>query len=299
MHNFSPINQLIKKHYSLGLKKSLGQHFLNDSFIVDKIIDAAQINHNDIILEIGPGPGILTRAILEKKPKKLITIDADPRSALCLKELEDFYKEKLVTLTKDALKCDIKSLGDLVNDNSSNGRSQPFKIKIIANLPYNISTVLLCNWLDNIKFVDSMVLMFQQEVGLRIIATPGSKKYGRLSINTQSLCDVDCITAVSADSFSPPPKVESIVLKFAPNQNLIEQNLPIISILQKTVSHAFANRRKKIKSNLIKIFNNIDDMELALNNAGIDINQRAEDIAVSKFIKLAKQVKLNNLNAKH
>ena len=188
------IEKLIAKYYQRQ-DKNLGQNFLICEHTAEQIVTQAQIQPTDLVIEIGSGPGILTQHIAAQKPKKIIAIDIDPRSKQSLRELQQENKDSLEVVTTNALHYDISNLGH--------------RVKIIANLPYNISTTLFIKWLAHITHIESMTLMFQKEVAMRICAQPNSKKYGWLSIYAQALCQTHMVLNVSADLFKPPPKVDS------------------------------------------------------------------------------------------
>ena len=177
--------------YILRAKKSLGQHFLHDKNIADRIARAANVNSCNVV-EIGPGPGSLTKSILEHGAKKLISIEKDRR---CLKELADLaakYHDRLVLIEGDALDFNLSK----IKDN---------KLKIVSNLPYNISVPLLIKYLQQINHISQMILMFQKEVADRLVAKPKNQHYGRLSVMAQSICDVNIEFHVNKKAFFPPP----------------------------------------------------------------------------------------------
>lgn len=262
------IREIVNK-YELNAKKNFGQNFLFDLNITDKIVRAAGDLSNHTVIEVGPGPGALTRSILKANPKKLIAIDMDSR---CIAVIKDYllpaYPDKLEIIEQDALRFDMGKI---------EGR-----IKIIANLPYNISTKLLLGWLDNLSKIDKMVLMFQKEVAERLVASPCSKDYGRLSVKTQWLCDVEKEFDLSPQNFFPPPKVTSTVVSICPYKK------PLFNadaeVLEKICAAVFSQRRKMLKVSLKQLSDNPVEI---LERAGIDEKRRPEELSVEEFCKLS------------
>lgn len=256
--------------YDLGAKKALGQHFLLDLNITRKIARLADVGPDDTVLEVGPGPGGLTRALLEAG-SSVIAVERDAR---CLPALEDqgtYFPGQLTLIEGDALKIDEAEIC----------RGEP--IKIISNLPYNISTELLIKWLRlDPQFWTGMALMFQKEVADRILAAPGSKTYGRLSVIAQAASRPQRGFDLPARAFTPPPKVASSVVLFYPAGN----PLTFLSRLETITQGAFSQRRKMVRSSLKGVFG--PKLETALNHAGIEATQRAEDISVDQYIALSK-----------
>ena len=265
-----PLKKIIDR-YGLNPKKNLGQNFILDQNITDKIVRAADVREGDFILEIGPGPGGLTRSILAKKPAKLVVVEQDQRCIEALKELQRIYPN-LEIIYDDALKVIEQNL-------------VPKATKIIANLPYNIGTVLLFKWLENIDYFSSLTLMFQKEVADRIIANPKTKDYGRLSIMAQLLCDVDHHFYLKPDVFFPPPKVTSSVISLYPKKD--RPSLDIIAKIEKIAKITFNQRRKMLRATLKQIVN--DPEELVLGTK-IKLTQRPEELEIADFIELAKKL---------
>ena len=190
---------------SLKPKKSLGQNFLLDKNIIDKIINASKINSSDEVLEIGPGTGNLTKFIVSKKPKKIYLIEKDENLA---NDLERQYLDRVNIIKKDILKIPYKFYSEK-------------KFLILGNLPYNISTQILSDWCLNDKLnVSKMILMFQKEVAERILADVNSKEYSRITILSKWKFDITKVADVKANSFFPKPKVQSTVLKFIPKKKI-------------------------------------------------------------------------------
>jgi 16S rRNA (adenine1518-N6/adenine1519-N6)-dimethyltransferase len=266
-------SDLIKK-YGLDAKKSLGQNFILDKNFTDKIARAAGDLSAFTVLEVGPGPGSLTRSILDAGAKKLVAIEKDQRCLEALKELQEFYGERLELINEDALEFDPLSLC----------YSGTGKIKIIANLPYNIGTVLLFKWLRNSEKISSMTLMLQKEVVDRIVAKPGDKHFGRLAVMVNFLCETKMLFTVNKSVFTPPPKVTSAIVQIIPRTK------PLADIefskLEKVVAAAFNQRRKMLRSSLKSIFENAEEI---LNNCGINPELRAEQLTIEEFCKIAKQ----------
>ena len=247
-------------------KKSLGQNFIHDNNFIKKLSSAIKTSPQITIIEIGPGKGALTNELLKKEYKNLIAIEKDDSLIKSLRKLE-FIGKNFKLIHDDALRVDYEELS---NKNSI----------IVGNLPFNISSQLLVKWIFNSKWPPSynkMYLMFQKEVAERIVATHGNKKYGRLSIITQSRCVIRKLMIAKASIFSPVPKVDGVVLELTPHNK--HSNIDI-KLLEKIVKQAFSQRRKKIKTNLK------DYMEV-LRKIGVDIELRPEDIPVDIYCKMA------------
>jgi 16S rRNA (adenine1518-N6/adenine1519-N6)-dimethyltransferase len=264
-----PLRDVIAR-YELGAKKSLGQHFLLDLNLTRKIARAAEVAPGDRVLEIGPGPGGLTRALLEAGAI-VVAIERDRRCLAALAELQVAFPGRLEIVDGDALSADERLL-------------VAAPVKIVANLPYNISTELLIKWLranhQGAPLWSSMALMFQREVADRILAAPGSKTYGRLSVIAQAASRPARAFDLPARAFTPPPKVESTVLLFSPSLT----RLAGITALERLTQAAFGQRRKMLRSSLKSLWG--DDVEARLAAAGIRPTDRAEDVSVQKFLKL-------------
>ena len=252
-------------------KKSLGQNFLVDKNIIEKIIDSVEIEGKSI-LEIGPGTGNLTKNILEKKPKKLIVIEKDNELA---KLLNKDFGEKIKIINDDVLKVDENKLDSNV-------------LTVFGNLPYNISTEILCSWILNIKnnnfWFNSLILMFQKEVADRIIAEFNTKNYGRLSILSNWKLDIVKICDVKPSSFSPKPKIESSVLIMKPKIDFF--NLKDPKNLEKLTRVFFMHRRKMLKKPYNQMFNGSLD---AANKLEIDLNLRPQNLNMETYYKLTRE----------
>ena len=267
-----PLRDVIAR-YDLGAKKSLGQHFLLDLNLTRKIARAANVSADDRVLEIGPGPGGLTRALLEAG-SKVVAIERDARCIAALEEVSGAYPGKLDVIEADALEIDERAL------------LGPGVVKICANLPYNISTELLIKWLranheHAAPLWSVMALMFQKEVADRILAAPGSKTYGRLSVISQAASRPRRAFDLPARAFTPPPKVDSTVVVFEPATT----TLPNIAALERVTQAAFSQRRKMLRSSLKPLFG--PETEARLEGVGIAPTTRAEDVSVSDFLALA------------
>ena len=248
-------------------KKSLGQNFLVDKNIIDKIINTIPITDNEI-LEVGPGTGNLTKEILKKNPSKMYLIEKD---ALLAESLNEIVDERVKIFNEDILKFNENSL-------SKN------KIKVFGNLPYNISTEILSNWITNLKeecwFTD-LVLMFQKEVADRIIAQSNTSAYGRLSILANWRLNINKICDISPESFSPRPKIQSTLIHFTPKKKFAEIKNPIN--LEKITRIFFSHRRKMLKKPFNQIFNGKIDL---LNKFNLDLNLRPQNLDFDTYYKL-------------
>ena len=264
-----PLRDIIEE-FDLGAKKSLGQHFLLDLNITRKIARAADVTENDAVLEIGPGPGGLTRALLDTGAQ-VFAIERDNRCIAALESLATNYGSNFTIFESDALKADEKTLL---------GARAP--VKIVANLPYNISTELLIKWLKHGPSLwTSMALMFQKEVADRILAAPGSKAYGRLSVIAQTASAPARAFDLPARAFTPPPKVASTVVVFDQPARAPKH----LSALEKITQAAFSQRRKMVRSSLKPVLG--EKLESVLDHAGIEQTCRAENITVPQYGELA------------
>jgi len=264
-----PLRNVIAKH-GLGAKKSLGQHFLLDLNLTRRIARTAGDLTKGTIIEIGPGPGGLTRALLEEGAQRLIVIERDARCLDVMAEISEAYPGRLEVIEGDAMEIPVHELGESPR-------------KIVANLPYNISAPLTLGWVKHIEAFDCMVLMYQKEVADRLCAQPGDKAYGRLSILPQWLCEVRPAFMVGRKAFTPPPKVESTVVKFTPREKPLAD--ADYGILEKVVAAAFNQRRKMLRASLKGL---PVDTETLLEKAGIEPTLRAEKLRIEEFCALAR-----------
>ena len=272
--NLPPLRQVIDAH-DLQARKSLGQNFLLDLNLTAKIArQAGDLTQCDV-LEIGPGPGGLTRGLLSEGARKVLAIEKDSRCIPALNEIANAYPNRLQVIDGDAL--EVNPLAYLTPP-----------IRVAANLPYNIGTELLVRWLTPQKwppFWQSLTLMFQREVAERIVAKPGSKAYGRLALLAQWRADAKIVFNLPPEAFSPPPKVSSAVVHLTA---LDEPRFPAdAAILSRTVAAAFNQRRKMLRSALK---GNAPDIEDRLVAAGLKPTDRAEQIPLEGFCALAREL---------
>ena len=261
------IKETLKKN-NVKINKSLGQNFLFDLNLTDKIVKNSEPICPTVI-EIGPGPGGLTRSILKKKPNVLYTIDKDKQSEKMLTDIKKIYRDNLVIITDDALHYPIWELGDSPR-------------QVIANLPYNTGTKMLTLWLKHIQHFDLLTLMFQKEVADRIIAKQGSKNYGRLSILTNWLTKSKKLFDIPREAFIPRPKITSSVIQLKP----LHKPLYDVSFesIEKVTQLTFSQRRKMIKTSLKKV-----NGQIILKELNISPNLRPENLSIIDFCKIAKK----------
>ena len=272
--NLPPLRKVIEKH-GIAAKKSLGQNFLLDLNLTAKIARLAGNLSDSDILEVGPGPGGLTRGLLAEGARNVLAIEKDSRCMSALAEIEAAYPGKLSVLNADALEID------------PTAHLTP-PIKVAANLPYNVGTELLVRWLTPQEwppFWESLTLMFQREVAQRIVAQPGSKAYGRLAILSQWRADPRIVLDLPPEAFTPAPKVSSAVvhLKALPQPRFEADP----DVLNKVVAAGFNQRRKMLRSALKALAPDIEDRLLA---AGIKPTERAEQVPIEGFCALAREM---------
>ncbi|MGO8919102.1 MAG: 16S rRNA (adenine(1518)-N(6)/adenine(1519)-N(6))-dimethyltransferase RsmA [Stellaceae bacterium] len=264
-----PLREVIARH-GLAARKSLGQNFLLDLNLTARIARAAAPLERVNVIEIGPGPGGLTRALLLAGAGHVTAIERDPRCVAALAELAEAFPGRLSIVAGDALEIDPATLA-------------PAPRKIVANLPYNIATPLLLGWLGTATAYESLTLMFQKEVAQRLAATPRSKAYGRLSVMTQWLCEVRALFDIPAKAFVPPPKVTSSVLRLTPRA------APLAPCrrddLERVLAAGFGQRRKMLRQSLKSLG---IDAEALLAAAGASPTARAEELGVEEFCALAR-----------
>ena len=269
-----PLRQVIDDH-GLAARKSLGQNFLLDLNLTAKIARQAGDLTGCDVLEIGPGPGGLTRGLLSEGARRVLAIEKDSRCIPALAQIADAYPDRLQIIEGDAL--EVPPLEHLTPP-----------IRVAANLPYNIGTELLVRWLTPPQwppFWDSLTLMFQREVAQRIVATPGSKAYGRLALLAQWRTDAKIVINLPPEAFSPPPKVSSAVVHLTA---LPEPRFPAdAAILSRTVAAAFNQRRKMLRSALKGTAPDIEDRLIA---AGLKPTDRAEQVPLEGFCALAREL---------
>lgn len=266
-----PLRSVIARH-GLAARKSLGQNFLLDLNLTGRIARAAGPLEEGTVIEVGPGPGGLTRAILSAGAREVIAIERDPRALPALAEIAARWPGRLTVLEADALEVDVASLGQAPR-------------RIVANLPYNVATPLLLGWLKRLDDLAGMTLMFQKEVVDRLVARPRTKDYGRLSVITQWLCRVEPQFDVNPRAFTPPPKVTSTIVSLTPRpQPLAEARF---TTLERVTAAAFGQRRKMLRASLKSL---IGDGESLCAAAGLPPTARAEELPVEAFCALARAV---------
>ena len=252
-------------------KKSLGQNFLIDQNIIKKIVESGLIENKNI-LEVGPGTGNLTRAIISKNPKKIFVIEKDLNLSNLL---QNNLGDKITIINQDVLNFDEKNL---IND----------ELTVFGNLPYNISTEILCKWILNLDhnffWFNELILMFQKEVADRIIAKFNTSNYGRLTILANWKLNINKICDIKPDSFLPRPKIDSTLLYFTPKRNFFKINDP--KNLEKITRIFFNHRRKMIKKPFNQIFNGNDEI---INKLKINLNLRPQNLDLATYYNLTKE----------
>lgn len=270
MAELPPLRDVISAH-GLAARKSLGQHFLLDLNLTGRIARAAGDLTTGTTIEIGPGPGGLTRALLDAGARHVVAVERDDRAIAIQEEVAAAYPGRLEIVAADALDVDVAALGEAPR-------------RIVANLPYNISTVLLLQWLRFAATFESMTLMFQAEVVDRLAAPPRTAHYGRLSVITQWLCDVRPLFNVDKRAFTPPPSVMSTVVKLVPRAEPLAPAR--FETLERVTAAAFGQRRKMLRSSLKAL----GDAEALIAAADLRPTARAEELSVAEFCALARAV---------
>lgn len=260
---------MIARH-GIGARKSLGQNFILDLNLTGRIARAAGALDGGTTIEIGPGPGGLTRALLGEGARRIIAIERDRRCLAALAELAELFPGRLEIVEADALELDPAAL------------CAPPR-RIVANLPYNIATALLLKWLDRIGDYESLTLMFQREVAERFVAAPRSAAYGRLSVLVQWLCEAKIVFDIPPRAFMPPPRVTSSVVRLVPRAQPLAAAEK--SILERVTAAAFGQRRKMLRSSLKSLGVSVEEL---LAEAGIAGTARAEELSVGEFCALAR-----------
>ncbi len=265
-----PLREVIAR-YGIRARRQLGQHFLLDLNLCRRIVRAAGDLAGKTAVEIGPGPGGLTRALLETGAARVIAVERDPRCIDALSDLSRRYGDRLHVVAGDALDVDVSALAGTD------------RIAIVANLPYNVATPLLIGWLRRVDSISAMTLMFQKEVADRIVAAPGTSAYGRLAVVAQWLCEAKRAFDVAPTAFVPPPKVTSTVV------NLLPRDAPLapadMATLETVTAAAFGRRRKMLRSALAGL---VEDPETFLAQEGIAPTARAETLPPEAFCALAR-----------
>jgi len=273
LDDLPPLRDVINAH-ELRADKKLGQNFLLDGNITDKIARYAGLSCGGLadknVIEIGPGPGGLTRSLLKAGAKSVTAIEFDPRAVGALQSLKDASNGRLEILEDDAMNVDILSLTKAPR-------------VIVANLPYNIATPLLIGWLKQLRedagYYDAFILMFQKEVAQRICAKVGDKPYGRLGVMSNWLCQTKKLFDLPPSAFTPPPKVTSSVVQLVPRE--LGEDAPCFEDVEQVTAAAFGQRRKMIRSSL-------KDYADAVEQCGLNPELRAENLSTQDYIKLAK-----------
>ena len=265
------LRDVIARH-GLAAKKSLGQNFLLDLNLTAKIARVAGDLTGATVIEVGPGPGGLTRALLMAGAARVIAVERDERCLEALSEVAAHYPGRLNVISGDALETDFASLG-----------ADHADVRIVANLPYNIGTELLVRWLTPAAwppFYASMTLMFQREVAERIVATAGDKSYGRLGVLAGWRAEARIAFDVPPQAFTPPPKVTSSVVHLTPRAEPLAVD---VAVLSRVTEAAFGQRRKMLRQSLKPLGG-----EALLARTGIDGTRRAETLSVAEFVALAR-----------
>jgi 16S rRNA (adenine1518-N6/adenine1519-N6)-dimethyltransferase len=267
-NDLPPLREVIARH-GLAAKKTLGQHFLLDLNLTRRIARAAGPLATGTTVEVGPGPGGLTRALLEEGAARVIAIELDRRCVAALAELQAAHATRLQIVEGDALDIDIPTLA-----------TKP--IRIVANLPYNVASPLLVRWLREAASYESLTLMFQKEVAERLCAQPRTAEYGRLGVLANWICEVRRLFDVAPRAFTPPPRVTSAVVRLVPRAS--QPSAVEFDAFERVTAAAFGQRRKMLRSALATLGANANAL---LASAGIDPTSRAEELAVEDFARLA------------
>ena len=262
-----PLRETIA-HFRLDARRKLGQHFLLDENLTAKIARQAGGLAGRHVVEVGPGPGGLTRALLGTEAARVTAIELDPRAAEAMRALALLHPGRLDVVEADALGADLTMVA-------------PMPRQIVANLPYNVATPLLIGWLRQARLWERLTLMFQLEVAERIAAAPGSAAYGRLSVLAQWTCAVSLLMRIPPAAFTPPPKVFSAVVGFLPKP--AQPDAALFATMERLTAAAFGQRRKMLRGSL-KSFGG----EALLERAGIAPDRRAETLSVGEFEVVAK-----------
>jgi 16S rRNA (adenine1518-N6/adenine1519-N6)-dimethyltransferase len=262
-----PLRDVIAAH-GLEARHSLGQHFLLDANLTARIVRAAGDLTGKNVIEIGPGPGGLTRALLGSRAEKILAIELDPRAVAAVEELTAETNGRLMVMRADALSVDLPSL-------------VPEPRQIVANLPYNVASPLLVRWLRQAAEYERMTLMFQREVAERIVAAPNTPAYGRLSVLVGWVCDSHIAVRLPPTAFVPPPKVWSAVVVLTPRA--IQPEPALFAAMERLTAAAFGQRRKMLRGALKSLGG-----EALLTRAEIASDRRAETLSVAEFDRLAR-----------
>jgi 16S rRNA (adenine1518-N6/adenine1519-N6)-dimethyltransferase len=278
LRSLPPLREVIARH-GLTAKKSLGQNFILDLNVTRRIARAAANDESRPfggvnVIEVGPGPGGLTRALLETDARRVVAIERDRRALAALQELAAAYPGRLALVEGDALELDPAALTDAPRT-------------IVANLPYNIATALLLRWLDNMGAYESLTLMFQREVAERLVAAPRSPAYGRLSVIVQWLAEPKILFDLPPRAFVPPPKVTSSLVSLRPRAEPLAPASK--TALERVTAAAFGQRRKMLRASLRTLG---IAPEPLLEAAGVTPTARAEELSVAEFCALARALNI-------
>ena len=267
-----PLRDVIARQ-GIAARKSLGQHFLLDLNLTGRIARAAGDLSQGTIIEVGPGPGGLTRALLDAGARKLVAIERDERCLAALADIDAAYPGRLEVIAGDALEVAVHEIGEAPR-------------RICANLPYNVATPLLLGWLEHATAFVSLTLMFQKEVAARLLASPRTSAYGRLSIATQWRAQARRLFDIDRRAFTPPPKVASTVVELLPRATPLAPADP--RILEQVTAAAFGQRRKMLRQSLRSLG---VDIPALLAASGIEPARRAEELSIEEFCALAREVR--------
>jgi len=268
-----PLRAVIARH-GLAARRALGQNFLLDLNLTRRIARGAAPLDGRLVVEIGPGPGGLTRALLESPARHVVAIERDARCVAALAELADACPGRLTVIEGDALQADIAALA------AGHGGGP---VAIVANLPFNVATPLLIGWLRRIDAIEAMTLMFQKEVADRLVAAPRTRDYGRLSVIVQWLCTARRLLDVPPQAFTPAPKVAATVVRLTPRPAPLAP--AAFADLERITQAAFGQRRKMLRAALRSLGG---DAEALLAAAGVEPTARAEELPVEAFCALAR-----------
>jgi 16S rRNA (adenine1518-N6/adenine1519-N6)-dimethyltransferase len=261
-----PLREVIARH-GLDARKSLGQHFLLDENLTAKIARQAGDLAGRHVVEVGPGPGGLTRALLATEAASVTAMEIDPRACGAIRELQLAYPDRLRLIEADALRTDLAALVEAPR-------------QIVANLPYNAGSPMLVGWLHQAARWERLTLMFQQEVAERICAAPGTGGYGRISVLAQFTCQADLMLRIPPAAFTPPPKVHSAVVGLIPHQ--VQPEPALLAAMERLTAAAFGQRRKMLRGSLRGLGGTT-----LLAAAGIDEERRAETLSIEELRRLA------------